>query len=63
MQLAESLSPITKNLDEVKKTTEELGDVIEKSQPKTPQLAIENIPHQPQLPIENNQDDTQPGLL
>ena len=28
IKLAESISPITKNLDEVKETTRELGDVI-----------------------------------
>ena len=53
IKLAESLSPITKKLDEVKKTTQDLGDVIKESQPETPQLAIEDTPtHQP---IENNE--------
>ena len=61
VKLAESLSPITKNLDEVKETTQELGDVIKKAQSQTPQLAIENS--QPPLLKENNQDDTQPGVL
>ena len=64
-KLAESLSPITKRLDDVEESTEKLGDGIKESQPKTPQLAIENTP-QPetlQLPIENNQDDTQPSVL
>ena len=42
MKLAESLSPITKKLDEVKKSTQELGDVIKNSKPETPQLAIAN---------------------
>ena len=52
MKLAESLSPITKTLDEVQETTQKL-DVIEEPQPETPQLAIENTPtHQP---IENNE--------
>ena len=37
--MAESLSPITKKLDE---TTKKLGEVIKESQPKTPQLAIAN---------------------
>ena len=55
INLAESLSPITKKLDE---TTNKLGDVIKEN---TPPPAIENT--QPQLPIENNQDDTQPGVL
>ena len=42
VELAQSLSPITKRLDEVKESTEKLGDVIKGSQPKTPQLAIAN---------------------
>ena len=60
-KLAESLSPITKRIDEVKESTEKLGDVIKESQPQTPQLAIENTP-QPAIenntapqPIENNE--------
>ena len=66
VKLAESLSPINKKLDEVKKTTEELGDVIKESQPKTPQLAIENnrddTQTQSEAPaIENTQ--RQPGVL
>ena len=54
VKLAENLSPITEKLDEVKKSTQELGDFIKKSQPKTPQPAIEITPitHQP---IENNE--------
>ena len=44
VKLAESLSPITKRLDEVKESTDKLGDVIKESQPKTSQLAIENTP-------------------
>ena len=52
--LPESLSPITKKLDEVKETTQELGEVNKKSQPNTPQLAIENTPSTHQ-PIENNE--------
>ena len=54
IKLAESLSPITEKLDEVKKSTQELRDVIKESQPEAPQLAIENTPttHQP---IENNE--------
>ena len=44
VKLPESLSPITKRLDEVKESTEKLGDVLKKSQPKTSQLAIENTP-------------------
>ena len=45
----------------MKKKTPYLGDGIKKSQPETPQLAIENS--QTQLPIENNQDDTLPGVI
>ena len=45
VKLSESLSPITKKLDE---TTKKLGKSIKESQPKTPQLAIENTP-QPAL--------------
>ena len=44
LKLAEPISPITKRLDEVKESTEKLGDVNKESQPKTPQLAIENTP-------------------
>ena len=53
IKLAESLSPITKKLNEVKETARKIGDVVKESQPETPQLALENIPsHQP---IENNE--------
>ena len=54
IKLAESLSPITINLDEVKESTQKLGEVIEKSQPENiiPQRAIEHI--QPHQSIENN---------
>ena len=57
IKLAESLSPITEKLDDVKKSTQELGDVIKESQPQTPQLAMESTPttHQP---IENNEGVT-----
>ena len=41
-KLAESLSPITKRFDDVKKSTEELGENIKKSQPNTNE-PIENI--------------------
>ena len=53
IKLAESLSPITERLGEVKKSTDKLGDVIKESQPKTSQLAIENTPTI--QPIENNE--------
>ena len=54
IKLAESFSHITKKIDEVKETTRNLGEVIKKSQPETPQLAIAKTPttHQP---IENNE--------
>ena len=43
IKLAESLSPITKKLDEVKETTKELGDVIKNyKKPETPHIAIAN---------------------
>ena len=41
IKLAESLSPITKNIDEVKETTEKIGDVVKELQTETPQLGIE----------------------
>ena len=54
IKLAESLPPITKKLDEVKETTQKLGEVIEKSPPENmlPQPAIEHTPHHE--PLENN---------
>ena len=52
IKLAESLSPITKKLAEVNKSTRELGDVIKESHPKTPQFAIGNTP---QPAIKNNE--------
>ena len=57
VKLAESLSPITKKLDEVKDSTQKLGEIVEES--NTPQLAIENT--QNALPIENEQ--IQPGVI
>ena len=60
-KLAESLSPIYDKLEEVNKSTNEIGDIVKESKPEIPQPAIENT--QPQIPIENNQDDTQPGVL
>ena len=54
LKLAESLSPITNKLDEVKETTQKIGDVVKETQQKTPQLAIENTrTHQR---IENNEE-------
>ena len=52
MKLAESLSPKTKKLDEVKESTQKLGDL--KKETNFSQLAIENTPvtHQPR---ENNE--------
>jgi len=54
IKIAESLSPITKKLDEVKYSTQKLGDFVKESQPdNSPQLAIENTPaHQA---IKNNE--------
>ena len=53
INLPESLSPVTKKLDEVNEYTQKLGDSIEESQPETPQLFNEITPtHQP---IENNE--------
>ena len=46
MKLAESLSPITKNLDEVNDSTNQLGEVLKKSDVKdgnTQTPSIENI--------------------
>ena len=53
VKLAESLSSITKKLDEEKETTQKIGDVIKESQQETPQPAIEHtlLPR----PIENNE--------
>ena len=69
IKLAESLSPITKKLDEsgnklgdvIKESTENLGNVIKEN--NTPQLAFENTPNiQPAIektpihqPIEDNE--------
>ena len=51
---AESLSPITKKLDEVKETTEKIADGFKELQPDTPQFANENTPSTHQ-PIKNNE--------
>ena len=53
IKLAESLSPITKKLEEINRTTKQLGEVIEKTQPENniPQPAIEHT--EPHHPIEN----------
>ena len=63
-KLAESLSPITKRLDLVENHKgEKIGELIKKSEQKTPQLAIENTQTQtetPQLPIEHNPTAHQP---
>ena len=59
IKLAESRSPITEKLDEVKKSTQELGVIVEKTQPNTAQLAMENT-HKT-LPIEN--EKIQPGVI
>ena len=51
IKLAESLSPITEKLVEVKKSTQDLGEIVKKSQPSTPQLATGNT--YKALPIQN----------
>ena len=56
-KLAESLSPITKKLDEVKEPTQKLGAIVKES--NTPQVVIENTHNL--LPIENEQ--FQPGVI
>ena len=66
MKLAESLSPVSKKLDEVKKTIEESTQEVSEINKKnnTPQLAIKNTPTTHQLieksptthqPMENNE--------
>ena len=50
VKLGESLSPIIKKLDEVKKTTQELGEIVKESKPETPHLAIANT----QTPVIEN---------
>ena len=59
IKLAESLSPITKKLEDVNKSTQELGEIDKKSQPNTPQLAIEYT--HTALHIEN--EKIQPGVI
>ena len=61
VKLAESLSPITKKIDEVKESTQNLGEVIEKAQPeKKPQPVIEHTSHhQPIEKIEGVIYDTE----
>ena len=55
IKLAENLSPKTKSLDEVKKSAEKIGEVIEKSQTEinVPQPAIEQT--QLHHPLANNE--------
>ena len=43
VELAESLSPITKKLDELNKSTKELAEIVKESKPETPQLALETL--------------------
>ena len=57
IKLAESLSPITKKLDERKETTQEVGEIIKKN--KTPRIVIEKTPNTLQ-PIENTPTTHQP---
>ena len=54
IKFAESFSPITKKLDVVKETTQNLGGVIKKT--NTPQPAIENT--HTALPVENEKIET-----
>ena len=51
VKLAESLSPITKKLDEVNESTQKLCDVIKEN--NTPQLAIGSTPTN--QPVGNNE--------
>ena len=55
MKLAENLSPVTKNFEEVIESTKKLVELIEKSQPENIifQPSIEHTPHH--QPIENNE--------
>ena len=57
IKLADPLSPIAKNLEEVNGSTQKLGDTIKEN--NTPQLAIENS--QNELPTENEQ--THPEVI
>ena len=57
VKLAESLSPVTKKLDEVKKSTQKTGEIVKES--NIPRLAIENTNNA--LPIENEQ--IHPGVI
>ena len=57
VKLAESLSPIPKKLDEVKDSTQKIGEFVKES--NTPQLAIEKTHNA--LALENEQ--IQPGVI
>ena len=57
IKLAESLLPITKNLDEVKESTQKIGEIVKET--NTPQPVIEHT--HTELPIENEQ--IQPGII
>ena len=57
IKIAESLSLITKKLDEVKESTQKLGEIAKES--NTPRLAIDNTHNA--LPIQNEQK--QPGVI
>ena len=57
IKLAESLSPISKKLDEVGESTQKLGEIVKESY--TPQQAVENTLSA--LPIEN--DQIQPTVI
>ena len=57
IKLAESLSPITKKLDEVKESTRKIGEIVKET--NTSQPAIKNT--HTALPIENEQ--RKPGII
>ena len=57
VKLAESLCRITKKLEEIKESTQKIGEIVKES--NTPQLAIENTRNA--LPIENEQ--MPPGVI
>ena len=57
IKLAESLTPITKKLDEVKESNQKLGETVKEN--NTPQLVLENTHNA--LPVENER--IQPGVI
>ena len=62
-KLAESLSPITKRLDLVENSKgEKIGELIKKSEQEGPQLAIENTRTQPETPQPAIEDTPEAAL-